>query len=361
MSWRKHFCAQLGAALAAALTATTANAGVLNDWFGVFPKLDLANGRLDTKQNPDATSYHFLNGSLLPTRHTNTVNYVIDDWWGAWNNTQLNDYTSWSYTGQGAGMRPSGEEPYDVEALYFDNDTNNFYIAIITSFPRPLGIIESRASNILVPSGDLALDFGGKGHNSPTASPDSFRYDFGVNINTEIRPSSGNVTTNYSSGLQPTNGFYKTYNNDWYLGTPSGAVTADGELTNFDPNWASFGGQKLGDAEVTYRKLYFYSDNTASWTFDPFKTEVKEGVYDTFAIEITIATNLFTLSQPLADGDPIRLSWVEGCRNDANGSLAIVRLTGTTNIVPEPGVASLLIAGGALVWMTQRRRRACRA
>ncbi|MCD4824693.1 MAG: hypothetical protein K8S55_08800, partial [Phycisphaerae bacterium] len=120
-----------------AVLTTGANAGILSSRFGVTPSIDLTDGRADSNQG-GATSYHFSPGSLAPTLNTSTVNYTVDDWWGSWSNTSLSQYTDWSYTGQSGGLHPSGEEPYDVEAIYFDNDATNLYIAVITSHgPNP--------------------------------------------------------------------------------------------------------------------------------------------------------------------------------------------------------------------------------
>ncbi|MCX7825136.1 MAG: hypothetical protein N2689_06220 [Verrucomicrobiae bacterium] len=335
---------------------TSSFADVLGGWFGVTPKLALSDGRTDTRQTPRATSYHFLTGSLVPTKNTVPGNYKIDDWWGSWSNTRFNNYSSWSYPGQGDGMRPSGEEPYDVEAIYFGNDSTNLYISIITSFAPPLGYLDTRANpGILVCSGDLALNFHSKGHNTPTASPDLFQYDYAVNINTEIRPASGNVTSSYDPAVQSPYGLYKTYNSDWYVGTPNNAVAAHGERTNCDPNWSSFSGVKVGDAQVTFRKLWFYSDGTSSWSQDPSKTEVKEGLADTYVLDVIIKQGDLRLATPLNPGDPISISWVEGCRNDANDSLGILRLHAT--FVPEPGMGCLLVVGGWLMGAVRRSRK----
>ncbi len=55
------------------------------------------------------------------------------------------------------GQYPSSGELYDVEAIYFDNDMNNIYITIVTSFPFS-GL--QYDSNTWVAPGDLSLNLG---------------------------------------------------------------------------------------------------------------------------------------------------------------------------------------------------------
>jgi hypothetical protein len=321
-------------AVAVMLMAATAQASLLQDHFGVNPAL--GSGLTDNKQN--ATTYPFVASSLVPTKNVGSTEYVVDDWQGEWSDTTLNDYTDWN-----SATHPSGEEPYDVEAIYFDCDNDNLYIAVLTSFGPATSYYEDRDGvDATIVAGDLALDFSGtSGGPYNGAAADGFHYDFGVDITNDQRPSSGNAGVRDST---VGTGLYRTDNSDWYVGTATNATDAGGEDTNFDPIWDSASTilNKEGDATVTYENLAFY---------DGDNNEIFEMLHPTYVVEVTIARSLLP---ELQDGDIIGISWVEGCRNDGNSTDAIVRLDGE---VPEPATLSLL-AAGALALLRKRRRGA---
>ena len=95
---------------------------------------------------------------------------------------------------------PSGDEPYDVEALYFDNDAENVYIAIVTSVApysyvgggvQGWGVYESRppfsASNgFWIPGSDLAISLM-KGTPRNEEQGTQWYYNYGLNIAHENR------------------------------------------------------------------------------------------------------------------------------------------------------------------------------
>ena len=300
-----------------------AHADLLLDHFGVTLTLDTGSSYTDTYQG--VTSYPYDPDSFAPTLHTKTTNYIVGDWYGDWSDTTF-EYATRS------GQYPSGAEPYDVEAIYFDNDEDNLYICVVTSFVPCPGIQETRDGyDVLIVTGDLALDLG---INSPYA-PDGFSYDYGVNINHENR-TAGDAT---SGGSTIGNEVYRTANSDWYLGTPSGAPAAGGELTNFDPNYSGgFGGTYEGTGTVTYTEYDFGVND--------------ETLAPTYVVDITVPLDLLPT---LYNGDVIGIGWVQGCRNDGNEFDAAIRLEG--EYTPEPSTMALMALGmGALGWLKRRKR-----
>ena len=307
----------VAAVVVAMLFSVPAGADILSSHFGVNLQLDTTTVYYDRDYNEAYNrTYPVLSSSWAPTLNTDTVDYSVDDWFGEWKYDEEGGTTWW-------GERPAGSEPYDVEAIYFDDDDENIYIAIVTSFGPVSGY------NGITP-GDIALDFG---INSEYV--DGFSYDFGVNVSTEDRRYDTN--SNATPGSTVGSGVYQTENSDWYLGSPQSDVYNDGELTNIDPTDYRFSGDYLGDAiQTSYYKYDFGS--------------LKEGLADTYVIEATISKALFPFE--ISAGDDIGLSWGMGCRNDR------MKLTGTVN-TPEPGTLALTAIGMfGLAWVRRRRTAA---
>lgn len=321
-------------AVIVALCAPAAHATLLSDRFGVSPELEFIEN----------WGYRFVGSSLAPTLNTETVDYQVSDWFGTWSTTTIGQYTTYS------GTYPSGDEPYDTEAYYFDDDVDNLYFAIIVGFPSPAdGIfVESRNDpygnpiDVPVVQGDFAL-------NTPYRTGSQvdqwgFAYDYGVDLTPDNRPGSGNVTELYSDTLG--NEVYET-NSGWYLGTPNGAVNpVEGNesyaFTNFDPSYSGL--TPLGGATVSWYELGLEYEGTPTL----------ENSWQTYVIEMTIPRDLLV---PLRPGDTLQFQWLMGCRND--GSETTAYLTGSGDIdSPEPGTLALLVLGaGPLgLWMRNRRR-----
>ena len=141
---------------------------MLNDRFGVVPALQ-------SSAIAPGTGLPYDWNSLVPTLNTSTVDFAINDWYGNWSATAFNA-TPLPRTVRhvpGFDWWPSGDEWYDTEALYFDNDATNFYLALISSSPfsdtvniggvptNIQGTFDTRLSpGIVIPPSDIAIDLG---------------------------------------------------------------------------------------------------------------------------------------------------------------------------------------------------------
>jgi hypothetical protein len=205
-----------------------------------------------------------------PTRNVLTTDYVVDDWYGK---------TSLSFSPYITlfGSVPSGGEPYDVEAIYVDNDEANLYLSIVTSFPQS-GYTHPQVPSVNVPPGDITIGLGGGLH------------DYGIDVDG-------------GTGL-----LYRTTPSDWYLWNTTFAVPAQGELTHFA------GGTPLGPVSFVYHS-----------------TGIVENEFDTYLLEAVVPLSL--LGDP-PDGTDIYVHWVCGCRNDASGTHPILKLWGDIDRSP---------------------------
>ncbi len=318
---------------------------LLNDRFGVILALQAPWG--------GGTYNSFDFASLSPTKNLATVDWVESDWYGNWNTSNF------SYTTL-RGQYPSGGERYDVEALYFDNDEENLYIAIVTSVPHlwdwgggnvGVGIYETRIfGGVWIRLGDLSLNFG---LNPPRVERNgtSWSYDYGVDLVHEDRdqlPTYAMRDNDLGTSL------YRTTNDlggsdvknpttsDWFTSGLNHNVEAYWEHTNFDPHSTisqNLGIQYVGEVTVDYYEYVFpggaLENNTA-----------------TFIVEVTIPRVLLGADNPDV-GDTVGIRWTMGCRNDGNTNEAVIKLYGVIDRAldfgdaPDPTYPTLLSSDGA--------------
>ncbi|MDX9864721.1 MAG: sortase [Anaerolineaceae bacterium] len=305
----------------------------------------------------DGGSYNSFDwDSFQPTLNTGTVDFTEGDWYGNWSETDPDDHSTIQHPSTAGtpdqDWYPSGGEWYDVEAMYFDNDANNIYVAIVTSVPfivanpdfgtiagvnaTEVGVGDNRWGNtgdprLWVRPGDLALSlFAGTAR---TERYGPWHYNYALDLVHEDRNSDQGHPLGWGSvEMRDTNlgaGFYETNYDaggsditgvagfDWYASTSgSGRVPAGWEHTNFDPASPDVGlANYLGAA--TYVDYYEYV----------FPGGELENNARTYVIEATIPRSLFGANNP-ASGDSVGIRWVEGCRNDGNNTDRVLSLVG---------------------------------
>ncbi len=344
---------------------------VLCDRFGVeltlqpspitgYSPSSYSGGQAPTTAGP-YNGYAFNWSSLAPTKNTDTVDWKEGDWFGRWELDNINFTSSlnrdipstartlWDYWA-------SGDEPYDVEALYFDNDAENVYVAIITSVPpyafvgggvQGWGVYESRppfspTNGFWIPGSDLAISLM-KGTPRTERNSQNWYYNYGLNIAHENRDAPFNAvvagSTYYSAqardyslgtdfwktntdicGVSQANDNPKvnpsapacTNGSDWFTAVGTGAAYAHGEHTNFDPlsvnNMVAYGGSAMEfRGNVPVLNYYEYQ----------FPGGLLENDAPTYVIEAVIPRSFFGADNP-KNGDPIGLRFSPSCRNDGN-------------------------------------------
>ena len=202
----------------------------------------------------------------MPTNPSPSIDYIVGDWYGACSLTDVNGHTDIPLSGATNNWWPSGSEPYDTEAYYFDSDAENFYLAIVSSVPpyqyigagiQRWGVYETRSgiAGLWIPPSDIAIDLH-YGAAAPRAEANGtvWHYDYGLNLVHENRDSFQFVgdyssatdhdfvvgtdlwkTSTDSTGINQSADNPAAGLSDWYTAVGVGAVTAYGEHTSFDP------------------------------------------------------------------------------------------------------------------------------
>lgn len=341
---KRQVVTALGFCILLLAAAGMAQASLLQDRFGVTPQLVDETGWVYDGTNI-YSGYRFDVSSLAPTKNLATVDYNVDDWYGRWNNTSLTDHTNFDPT----GTWPLGSEPYDVEAMYFDDDGRYMYISIITSVQTPTeGIfVENRdGGDNPVVQGDLAFDLGMSGSQTDQRN---FTYNYGLDTVDENRPPYlwDNVTSLASDtvGTQVYRTTGDSMDGAWYLGTPNGSVEPpnDSAYTNFDPSASPSYVSSVGTANVSWTLM------NLSYNGSP----VQENNYATYLIEAVVPLDMFPRFEP---GQSMSLSFLPGCRNDGNDIQIYMDLDGDLDM-PEPGTYAFLALGALALGFRLRKRR----
>ncbi len=245
---------------------------------------------------------------------------------------------------------PRVSEPYDTEAYYFDSDAENFYLAIVSSVPpyqyigtgtQRWGVYETRSgiAGLWIPPSDIAIDLH-YGDNTPPppvraeANSTFWHYDYGLNLVHENRDSFGFVGTyssatgrDYSIGtdLWKTNTDSQPINqsndnpgpglSDWYTAVGTGAVTAYGEHTSFDPLASPTGSHSNMSPAMTKAG----DVTTVNWYEYIFPGGQLENDTGTYIVEVVIPRAFFGADNPICGG-PFAFRYGTTCRNDGDGN-----------------------------------------
>lgn len=329
----------------ATVASHMAPGSILSGHFGVNPALSATE---ETGIGRDSVAaYTFDWNTLVPTLNTGTADWVEADWIGYWRDN-FSSVTKQHPTAPGTpdlDYEPSGGEPYDVEAFYFDNDADSFYVAIVTSVGHvytgtslsDVGVEDPRATgdSALVRTGDLSINlFTGPARAERNGS--TWHYDYGVDLTHENRDVRSPLPTPFANRTYPVmrdlavgNTLYKTSSDaggavvdnppdsDWYVSGEGVDTEAFWEHSNFDPFSPTFTGSLLGTVRTNYYELTFAGG-------------ALENDHPTFVYEFAIPRSLFGTANP-GNGDQIGFMFLPGCRNDGNATNAVVKLVATVD------------------------------
>ena len=290
---------------------------LLQDHFGVTLGLQAPWG---------GGSYRSFNPSTFaPTLNSGTADWIEADWYGNWSASSFTHTTI-------RGSYPSGGEWYDIEAIYFDNDATNLYIAIVASTPHlrdwgsghiGVGIYEPRVgSGVWIRPGDISLNLG-LGAPRQERNGTTWRYNLGIDTVHDNRSTLGSTVGMRDNNLGAS--LYRTAydlggsdienpaNSNWYTSGPGYNVVAYWEHTNFDPFYSGPPAPTyLGETTVAYYEYSFGG--------------LLENNAPTYVYEAIVPRSLLGDDNP-GPGEMVGIQFVSGCRNDGDENVAIVELT----------------------------------
>jgi len=222
----------------------------------------------------------------------------------------------WSRNHGNHYLEPAGGEYYDIEALYFDDDAQNVYIAIVTSMP-PNGHTDSY--NRKVDAGDIAIDL------DDDRTTGEYGYEYGIK-------------THGSSGV----GMIRYYP-DWSLPQATGDFIVNAP-SEFDIKTGTY----TGTAELVY--VNANNDESVDYGSDG---SLPDGVFDVpnYIIEAKIPKS--ALGNPTV-GQTSNIHVSIGCGNDA---IELVPVSFEAEIPEFPTVALPVFAVLGLCYIFNGRRR----
>ncbi|AKB24783.1 hypothetical protein MSMTP_1314 [Methanosarcina sp. MTP4] len=301
--------------------------GKLDDW-GV----DLRSGLDETDIN-----------AWIPTR--NTVDWIVEDNidptytsdeaypdWTGYTDTGVHikksgdtyiayseptlAYSDWWARAHGDHyLEPAGGEYYDIEALYFDDDAQYVYIAIVTSMP-PTGYTDEYGR--FVDAGDIAIDL------DTDENTGEYGYEYGIKT--------------HGIGI----GMIR-YNPDWSLPQATGGFIVNAP-SEFDKNTGDF----TGTAELVY--VNANNDETVDYGSDEYEPNGVL-VVPNYIIEAKIPKS--ALGNPTV-GQTSNIHVSIGCGNDV---IELVPVSFEAEIPEFPTVALPVFAVLGLCYIFNGRRR----
>ena len=307
--------------------------GDISDW-GV----NLKTAYADDYQNSLNPVNGYYSAAWIPTNHP-TVDWIIENNIDPTltGNSKYPDWTGYGLTGThkyGTGsqsntyneplitaydssthLQPSGGEAYDIEAVYFDDDSQNMYLAIVTSMPQTgLGGWQM---------GDIALDIT---HNDgKTGTLDDAKYEYGIKTHDEGGKLKGLIRKQPTWEDPASNQFPndKPYRFDVTSGHPA------------DPD---------GITDITANLKYT--------TVTGAPEQMKDGTYpDNYVIEVSIPKR--AIGYPSA-GQVSNLHLAIGCGND---EIVLNPITFKQNIPEFPSIALPVAAIMGVILILGRRNK----
>jgi hypothetical protein len=252
---------------------------------------------------PDWTGYSAIGAHSKGTGSTSVIyeepKLVHHDWWSSSNGRD--DYY----------LQPAGGEPCDIEALYFDDDAQNMYIAIVTSL-SPNGYTDEYSRH--TDPGDIALDIDNKGNTG------NYGYEYGIKTDTGL-------IRRYPTCTIPTTDF--TTSKPYKLNPSSGSSIGP-------------------EGTEAYANLKYVKVTNAPEQVNYGSTK---RVYENYIIEAKIPKN--AIGNPTA-GQTSNIHITMGCGNDV---IELIPVTFKAQIPEFPSIALPVAAILGIIFILGRRNK----